>query len=348
MIGRRFGMVTTDFGWYNVAQGMALQSDGKIVAVGSVDTGLSYDFALARYQVASTSSQSIADGGSATLEDVTVTNHSGASCLLTVTEYPTPSGGAPGDNGEMPIHWQITTDCATYNFDLVFHYTDIELAFGNNVTETHLAAYRSPTGADNDYALVGGVVNAGANTVTVSGVTQLSWWGLVDSNPLAVTLAEFGAVQQGDSVMVSWETASELETRGFNLHRGVDPAGPDRQLNSALIPSQAPGSPAGFLYTWEDRADLVSGTTYFYWVEAVDIYGVATWHGPVSVDFSAPTAVQMVGLTASSAPGLVSGWWTGLAALLAILIAIALAGRRRRSPRGRHPTIPGAARIIAP
>ncbi|HSN77670.1 MAG TPA: hypothetical protein VL334_21560 [Anaerolineae bacterium] len=122
----------------------------------------------------------------------------------------------------------------------------------------------------------------------------------VTANPTAVTLAEFSAVQQGDAVLVTWETASELHNRGFNLYRGTAAAGPDRQLNSTLIPSQSQGNPGGFAYIWEDQTDLVHGTTYFYWVEDVDIYGVATRHGPVSVDFVVPTAVTLSGLQAST------------------------------------------------
>ena len=111
-------------------------------------------------------------------------------------------------------------------------------------------------------------------------------------SPLAVTLADFSAVQQGNAVLLTWETNSELNNRGFNLYRGTSAAAPDRQLNETLIPSQSQGNPGGFVYTWEDRADLVPGTTYFYWVEDVDIYGTATMHGPVSVDFAVPTAVS--------------------------------------------------------
>ena len=53
----------------------------------------------------------------------------------------------------------------------------------------------------------------------------------VTLSPLAVTLADFSAVQQGDHVLVTWETNSELNNRGFNLYRGTSAAGPDRQLN---------------------------------------------------------------------------------------------------------------------
>lgn len=155
------------------------------------------------------------------------------------------------------------------------------------------------------------------------------FWNPASSAPLAITLAGFSAVQQGDAVLATWETASELDNLGFNLYRGLDPTGPDRQLNAALIPSQSPGSSGGFSYTWEDRADLAPGATYFYWLEDVDIHGTATMHGPVSVDFSAPAAVQVTGLAASSAPGSQPGWPAGLAALSAILAAAALIDRRR-------------------
>ena len=125
--------------------------------------------------------------------------------------------------------------------------------------------------------------------------------------------------------MTTWETVSELENRGFNLYRGTSDAGPDRQLNETLIPSQSQGNPGGFIYTWEDRADLVSGTTYFYWVEDVDIYGTATRHGPVSVDYGAPTAVRVLDVGAGASLPL------ALPLIGAGLLALAgLAARRRR------------------
>ncbi len=147
------------------------------------------------------------------------------------------------------------------------------------------------------------------------------------AGPLAVTLADFSAVQQGDVVLLTWETNSELNNRGFNLYRGTSAAGPDRQLNETLIPSQSQGNPGGFIYTWEDRADLVVGATYFYWVEDVDIYGTTTMHGPVSVTMQTPTAVRLDGLDAASEPLAAMPNWRVVAAVLAA--AAALAGLRR-------------------
>lgn len=149
-------------------------------------------------------------------------------------------------------------------------------------------------------------------------------------SPLAVTLVDFSAVQQGDAILVTWETASELDNRGFNLWRGTSPAGPDRQLNATLIPSQSQGNPGGFIYTWEDRADLVPGSPYFYWIDAVDIYGLTTRHGPVSTTFSVPTAVTLTGIdTNSSSTAPLSWGWIALA-LLAALAGVRLVPARLR------------------
>ena len=58
-----------------------------------------------------------------------------------------------------------------------------------------------------------------------------------------------------------------MDNLGFNLWRGTSPNAPDTQLNASLIPSQAPGSTQGYSYEWTDQANLVAGTTYYYWLE---------------------------------------------------------------------------------
>jgi len=142
-------------------------------------------------------------------------------------------------------------------------------------------------------------------------------------SPLAAMLASFDAEAYPDHILVTWETVSELGNLGFNLYRGASATGPDRQLNQTLIPSQSPGSSNGFVYTWEDAADLVPGVTYYYWVEALDIYGVTTRYGPVSVDYTTPTAVRLVQMSATPT-------WPRIAVLLAT--AVLLAGLATRRP----------------
>jgi len=87
------------------------------------------------------------------------------------------------------------------------------------------------------------------------------------SGPLAVTLASFEAQAQTNSILLTWETVSEIDNAGFNLYRSNSSAGPGEL--QAFVPSAAPGSSQGAIYEWTDL-DVQPGVTYFYWLEAID------------------------------------------------------------------------------
>lgn len=123
----------------------------------------------------------------------------------------------------------------------------------------------------------------GQPVIGASGVKDISlgagyWYS--ESEPTAVRLAGFKVTPVGGDILVEWETATEIDTLGFNLYRSESPGGPYTRLNASLIPSQSPGAPVGAVYTWLDE-HVEWGTTYYYWLEDLDIYGVATRHGPV-------------------------------------------------------------------
>jgi len=138
---------------------------------------------------------------------------------------------------------------------------------------------------------------------------------------LAVFLTSFSAEPNHDAIRVEWETVSELTNTGFNLYRGTSADGADRAL-LAFVPSQAPGSNVGASYRYDDT-NVEIGQTYWYWLEDIDLSGAATLHGPVNATISAPTAVVLTSLGASTAaapvfpiamPGLVGLtilviWW---------------------------------------
>ena len=99
--------------------------------------------------------------------------------------------------------------------------------------------------------------------------------------PTSVRVTRFQAWPLGGAVHVEWETATEVDNLGFNLYRSdAGPDGPYVRLNELLIPSLAPGSPSGALYTWPD-AGVRPGVTYYYQLENVDVYGASTPYGPV-------------------------------------------------------------------
>jgi hypothetical protein len=95
-----------------------------------------------------------------------------------------------------------------------------------------------------------------------------------------VTLASFVARGFDSSVLLEWETASELDNLGFHLYRGLSADGPWTKLNASIIPGLG-SSPEGRQYRWVDGG-LANGTTYFYRLEDVDRHGQVTSHGPVS------------------------------------------------------------------
>jgi len=73
-------------------------------------------------------------------------------------------------------------------------------------------------------------------------------------------------------VTITWETASEVDTMGFNLYRAVTLAeGPFEQVNTELIPAK--GDPlTGATYQIEDEG-VEPGQLYFYQIEEVEWSG---------------------------------------------------------------------------
>jgi hypothetical protein len=144
--------------------------------------------------------------------------------------------------------------------------------------------------------------------------------------PLAITLASFQAEAQAASVLVSWETVSELDNAGFNLYRSLAADGEFTPL--AYLPSQAPGSTVGASYSYQD-ADVQAGQSYWYRLEAIDVNGAATLFDPVSVTFAGPTAVTLSSIEAS--PAAASSLPLAGALLALLLVPVGAAWARRRA-----------------
>ncbi|MFH1561460.1 MAG: S8 family serine peptidase [Patescibacteria group bacterium] len=98
----------------------------------------------------------------------------------------------------------------------------------------------------------------------------------------AVFLTSFTATLQSDQVLLEWETAMEMENAGFNLYRADSVNEQRTKLNSSIISGQPPGSVTGGSYSFVDT-NVVSGETYYYWVEDVDLGGITTFHGPENI-----------------------------------------------------------------
>ena len=101
-----------------------------------------------------------------------------------------------------------------------------------------------------------------------------------------VTLTSFKAIGMDSRVLLTWSTASEVDSMGFNILRGPAITGPFTRINSWLVRSK--GTPTkGMTYSFDD-AGVENGVTYFYKLENVDINGKISAHMIASATPSAP------------------------------------------------------------
>ncbi len=123
-------------------------------------------------------------------------------------------------------------------------------------------------------------------------------------------------------VVLSWETASEVGTAGFNVYRSPaweTVSGKGVQVNAALIPSKGEET-VGASYRLEDKdAGLIPGRRYRYQIEEVE------WDG--SAMLYPETVTVRAGL---------SGRWTRAEGVGLILLGVVLvlSRLRRSSPSG--------------
>jgi hypothetical protein len=138
------------------------------------------------------------------------------------------------------------------------------------------AEARTPTVADQGGLLWSNPLQARISTVGGEKTVNFAF------APTAVELAAFDAAAQSNGVLLSWETASEIDNLGFNVYRAESQAGQLIKINPNLIASQNLGSAVGAAYSFLDES-VVPGATYYYWLEDIDASGAATKHGPVAV-----------------------------------------------------------------
>jgi Secretion system C-terminal sorting domain len=112
---------------------------------------------------------------------------------------------------------------------LTFTYIDTEHSVaGNLITEANLQAQRwnESTSLWEGYSWINGVVNTGANTVTVAGMQadlDNENWVLVDNTePLPIELLGYDANCDGDVVTVSWASASETNNDYYTIEKSLD------------------------------------------------------------------------------------------------------------------------------
>ncbi len=119
------------------------------------------------------------------------------------------------------------------------------------------------------------------NRLAEVGKLKARWIKAVLIGILSSMLLALGVLLQPASVLIHWETASELDTMGFYLTRGEQPRGPFERITATLIPAQADALSGG-KYRYTDRF-VKAGQVYYYQLEAVSITGEVERFGPLVV-----------------------------------------------------------------
>ncbi len=119
------------------------------------------------------------------------------------------------------------------------------------------------------------------------------------TNPLAVDLVSLASHAEGQRVVLTWETASEQDLAGFDLHRARSAEGPWQLVNAARIPAAMPGAPLGASYRYEDEPGEAG--TWLHRLTAVDMSGERRALGTVETTLEFPTALRLAAFRATRA-----------------------------------------------
>lgn len=115
-------------------------------------------------------------------------------------------------------------------------------------------------------------------------------WAVLVLAVLVIVLAGFLLVDVWEAyldpvIVIEWETASEMNTVGFNLYRSESPiGGQEVKINADFIPP-ASDPLVGGSYSFSDNG-VQQNHKYYYWLEEVDSSGAVSRIPlePVTVD----------------------------------------------------------------
>lgn len=114
-----------------------------------------------------------------------------------------------------------------------------------------------------------------------------------------VDLLYFIATPGSTSIVLSWETATEIDTIGFYVQRSESSAGPYTRISPLIL---SIGDPlTGHLYNYEDAAVQI-GILYYYVLEVLNADGTSDLTIPVSAIIPAPTPTATTTATQTTTP----------------------------------------------
>ena len=122
----------------------------------------------------------------------------------------------------------------------------------------------------------------------------------------SIGLTSFEAKAQGTTIVVTWETETELDTTGFRLYRALSAAPAD--WGAPIYETRAVGGIVPASYSYNDT-DVATGVLYYYLLEALSTNGSTSRYGPVSAGVGLPDqATSTPTVTPTSTPTATAIW----------------------------------------
>ncbi len=177
-------------------------------------------------------------------------------------------------------------------------------------------------------ALDGDMNDPGAAWYEWSGDTVFKGW---PDEETGIELLSFEATSLEESILLTWETATEASNAGYRLLRAGTANGDYQPITPSLIPAVGDEF-SGASYEFTDN-DVEAGETYWYKLEDIDINGESTFHGPVDVTVEAEPFFGC---------GVVEGGNFDFALVLLVLGMAILGGKRMKKkakPSYKRPSV---------
>ncbi len=176
--------------------------------------------------------------------------------------------------------------------------------------ETVLELAKRDSYCDRTWADATATLNTTTNTLTKSGEIQngppktyTEYILAGNDQPLAISLAYFTAAVADDCIEISWETATEVDTMGFQLWRSESKNGQYTLIPGSFTASRSVTESQGATYAYTD-CDVVlnNNTDYYYKLEEIDLDTEKgnPLYGPIGPVKETVSASQVSSATAKS------------------------------------------------
>jgi len=219
-------------------------------------------------------------------------NH--AATNLNVTKY----SSNPGIIGNLPAgvenisverYWSINSSAGnvgTYNitFDLA------GISGIQNFNTLYILKRSNASSSWQDVTDLGATLIYNAPNITVSSLNTFSDFVPAggSDNTLPVELTSFTAVYTlnetgNEFVTLKWTTASETDVHGFNIYRAEENDFDSSNRINAEIISGAGATSEPTDYIFEDEYEVITDSTYWYWLESVEFSGETENYGPIYI-----------------------------------------------------------------